>query len=84
VNRPTAIWNLVCSASVLLVRANLIGSRSFIRPVMFDLELEWTILPLPLKSKMATIIFDKKILSTRSPKLRLLCRLHGIYLFYMK
>ena len=30
-------------------------------------------LPLPLKSKMAAIIFVKKILSTRSPKLRLVC-----------
>ena len=30
-------------------------------------------LPLPLKSKTAAIILVKKILSTRSPKLRLLC-----------
>ena len=30
-------------------------------------------LPLPWKPKMAVIIFAKKILSTRSPKLRLLC-----------
>ena len=32
-------------------------------------------LPLPLKSKMAVIIFVMKLLSTRSPKLGLLCRL---------
>ena len=32
-------------------------------------------LPLPFKSKMAAIIFAKKILSTRSPKWRLLYRL---------
>ena len=32
-------------------------------------------LPLPLKSKMAAIIFTKKILNTRCPKLRQLCRL---------
>ena len=32
-------------------------------------------LPLPLKSKMAAIIFVKKYLSIRSPKLRLLCGL---------
>ena len=30
-------------------------------------------LPQPLKSKMAAMIFVKKILSTRAPKLRLLC-----------
>ena len=33
---------------------------------------------LPLKSKMAAIIFVKKILSSRPPKLRLLCRLTGL------
>ena len=32
-------------------------------------------LSLPLKSKMAVIIFVMKLLSTRSPKLGLLCRL---------
>ena len=32
-------------------------------------------LPLPLKLKMAVIIFVMKLLSTRSPKLGLLCRL---------
>ena len=32
-------------------------------------------LQLPLKSKMAAMIFVKEILSSRSPKLRLLCRL---------
>ena len=32
-------------------------------------------LPLPLKSKMAAIIFTKKILNTCCPKLRQLCRL---------
>ena len=31
-------------------------------------------LPLPLKSKMAAIIFTKKILNTCCPKLRQLCR----------
>ena len=137
---------LACSAGVLLVRANVKSSQSFIRPAMFDLELEWTrwgwgpgksektpaqrgkqntpwspwllahhgtefckmtmtsgrrnlhfpiptsllffdrrpsswyrfpslpSLPLPLKWKMAAIIFVKKVLSTRSPKLRLTCR----------
>ena len=35
--------NLACSAGVLLVRANVISSRSFIRPAMFDFELEWTV-----------------------------------------
>ena len=34
-------------------------------------------LPLLLTSKMAAIIIAEKILSTRSPKLRLLCRLGG-------
>ena len=32
-------------------------------------------LPLPLKSKIAAIIFNMNLLSTRSPKLRFLCRL---------
>ena len=31
---------VACSASVLLVRANAISSRSFIRSAMFNLELE--------------------------------------------
>ena len=35
-----------CSADVLLVRANVIRSPSFIRPAMFDLELEWTLAPI--------------------------------------
>ena len=35
----------------------------------------WYSLQLPLKSKMVAIIFIKEILSSRSPKLRLLCRL---------
>ena len=35
--------SLACSAGVLLGRANVISSRSFIRPAMFDLELEWTV-----------------------------------------
>ena len=34
---------VACSASVLLVRANAISSRSFIRSAMFNLELEWTV-----------------------------------------
>ena len=34
---------LACSAGVLLVRANVKSSQSFIRPAMFDLELEWTV-----------------------------------------
>ena len=104
--------HLACSTGVLLVRANVKSSQSFIRPAMFDLELEWTVgvgggrrakiftsqplplslfltydrpfgtnfllspsLPLPFKSKMAAIILVKKILSTRPPKLRLLCKL---------
>ena len=85
---------LACNEGVISGRANFISSRSFIRPAMFDLELEWTpllifdcrqplwykflslpSLPLPLKSKMVVIIFVKKILSTRPPKLRLLCKL---------
>ena len=93
------------------MRASVISSRSFIRPAMFDLQLEWTVgvggkgkakrphhipipllifdrqpppwykfislpsLPLLLKSKTTAIIFVMKLLSTRSPKLRLLCRL---------
>ena len=32
-------------------------------------------LPLPLKLKIAAIIFNMNLLSTRSPKLRFLCRL---------
>ena len=94
-----------------------LSSRLFIRPVMFDLELEWTVgvrgggrrakrnlhfpsptpllifdrwlpphykfpslpsLLMPLKSKRAAIIFIKKVPSTRSPKLRLLCRLSNM------
>ena len=35
--------SLACSAGVLLERANVISSRSFIRPAMFDLKLEWTV-----------------------------------------
>ena len=35
--------SLACSAGVLLERANVISSRSFIRPAMFGLELEWTV-----------------------------------------
>ena len=105
-------WSwLAYSAGVLLVRASVISSRSFIRPAMFDLQLEWTVgvggkgrakrshyiptpllifdrqpppwykfislpsLPLLLKSKTTAIIYVMKLLSTRSPKLRLLCRL---------
>ena len=30
-------------AGVLLERVNVISSRSFIRPAIFDLELEWTV-----------------------------------------
>ena len=30
-------------AGILLERVNLISSRSFIRPAIFDLELEWTV-----------------------------------------
>ena len=42
-------------------------------------------LPPPLKSKMAVIIFVRKLLSTRSPKSRLLCRLQlsWYHLFYI-
>ena len=105
---------LTCIAGVPSGRANITSWQSFIRPAMFDLELDYTVgvgvregrehsvifhspiptplltfdrrppplvqisflasLPLPLKSKMAAMIFVKKILSTRSPKLRLLCR----------
>ena len=82
------------------MRANVISSRSFIRPSMFDLQLEWTVRegggagrnlhfpnPSPLfigfshppsaavKIKMAATICVMKLLSTLSPKLRLLCRL---------
>ena len=35
--------NLASSVGVLLVRANVISSGSFIRPAMFDFELEWTV-----------------------------------------
>ena len=35
--------SLACSAGVLLERANVISSRSFIRPAMFGLKLEWTV-----------------------------------------
>ena len=38
----TAI-EIACSAGVLLGRANVISQQSFIRPAMFDLELEWTV-----------------------------------------
>ena len=92
--------------------ANAKSSRSFVRPAIFDLHLEWTVgvgggggekrrviftplppplsspllppwykfiplpsLPLPLKLKIAAIIFNMNLLSTRSPKLRFLCRL---------
>ena len=34
---------VACSAGVLSGRANVISSQSFIRPVMFDLEWEWTV-----------------------------------------
>ena len=34
---------VACSAGVLLLRANGISSRSFIRPAMFDLLLDWTV-----------------------------------------
>ena len=34
---------IACSVGFLLVGANVISSRSFIRPAMFDLELEWTV-----------------------------------------
>ena len=105
---------IACSVCFLLVGANVLSSRSFIRPAVFDLELEWTVgvggvkgkgenlhsststllllifdrrpppqykflslpsLPLPLKSKMAAIVFVQKIPSTRSPKLSLFFRL---------
>ena len=39
----TSISAFACSAGVLLVRANVISSRSFIRPAMFDLKLDWTV-----------------------------------------
>ena len=45
------------------------------RPPPWKKFLSLSSLPLPLKSRMVAIIFVKKILSTRSPKLRLLCRL---------
>ena len=34
---------LACNAGVLLVRANAKSSRSFVRPAIFDLQLEWTV-----------------------------------------
>ena len=34
---------LACSAGVLLVRANVKSSQSFIRPAMFDMQLEGTV-----------------------------------------
>ena len=34
---------VACSAGVLLGRADVMSSRSFIPPAMFDLELEWTV-----------------------------------------
>ena len=40
-NKYTVIWEiqgLACSAGVLLVQADVISSRSFIRPDMFDLQ----------------------------------------------
>ena len=37
------IFPLACSAGVLLVRANAKSSRSFVRPAIFDLQLEWTV-----------------------------------------
>ena len=115
-NGDLSISHVARCAGVLFVRANVISSRSFIRPVMFDLGLEWTVgvgvgrrtkrnlhfpsptpllifdrrlsprykfpslpsLLMPLKSKRAAIIFIKKVPSTRSPKLRLLCRLSNM------
>ena len=35
--------SLTCSAGVLWGRANVVSSRSFFRPAMFDLGLEWTV-----------------------------------------
>ena len=44
--------------------------------LIFDRRpLPWYSLRLPLKSKMVAIIFVEEILTTRAPKLRLLCRL---------
>ena len=37
------IFPLACSAGVFLVRANAKSSRSFVRPAIFDLQLEWTV-----------------------------------------
>ena len=45
------------------------------RPPPWHQFLSLASLQLPLKSKMAAMIFVKEILSSRSPKLRLLCRL---------
>ena len=37
-------WKRIAfSAGVLLVRANVVSSRSFIRPAVFDLQEEWTV-----------------------------------------
>ena len=38
----SAFVRVARSAGVYLVRANVIGLRSFIPPAMFDLESEWT------------------------------------------
>ena len=35
--------SLACSAGVLFVRANAKSSRSFVRPAIIDLQLEWTV-----------------------------------------
>ena len=43
------------------------------RPPPWNKFLSLPNLPQPLKSKMAAMIFVKKILNTRAPKLRLLC-----------
>ena len=37
------IFPLASSAGVLLVRAKAKSSRSFVRPAIFDLQLEWTV-----------------------------------------
>ena len=47
------------------MRVNVLGSRLFIRPIMFDLELEWTVggragyphFPTPTSS----VIFDRRL-----------------------
>ena len=61
---------VACSAGVLLRRTNVLSSLSFIRSAPWKKFLSLPSLPLPLKLKMAAIIFVKKILSTRSLKLR--------------